>query len=159
LTEAEIIEQHGKFIPSIYTPILNFLFFTLRDEEDCQTKTIQEVIEEYIIQSGYTITEEIDLYIKGIIQSISRDQKLDELGDSVSFENVVSLENTKEVEDIGKFIYGNLTTTEFNKIKKLKALSKSSNEKEAFFAYRKCLELCKKYHLEFDKIPCGVLKG
>ena len=44
------------------------------------------------------------------------------------------------------------------KIKKLKALSQSPNEKEAFLAYRKCLELCKKYDLEFDKIPCNVKK-
>ena len=43
-----------------------------------------------------------------------------------------------------------------NKIKKLKALSRSSNESEAFQAYRKALELCKEYNLEFDRIPCYV---
>jgi hypothetical protein len=44
----------------------------------------------------------------------------------------------------------------FVKIKKLKALSKSPNENEAFLAYRLALKLCKKYGLEFDKIPCDV---
>jgi hypothetical protein len=41
----------------------------------------------------------------------------------------------------------------FQKLKKLKALAKSDNEEEAFLAFRKCMELCKKFNLEFDKLP------
>src|SRR6267154_5048186 len=37
LTEDEVLEQHGRFIPSIYTPILNWLFFTFREESYEQT--------------------------------------------------------------------------------------------------------------------------
>ena len=66
------------------------------------------------------------------------------MGDNVSFEDIISENTTKDVEDIGEFLYGNLTMKEFNTVKKLKALSQSSDEAEAFQAYRKCLELCRR---------------
>jgi hypothetical protein len=46
-----------------------------------------------------------------------------------------------------------MTHETFVKIKKLKALSQSDNENEAAAAFIKCRELCKKYGLEYDKIP------
>jgi hypothetical protein len=55
-----------------------------------------------------------------------------------------------------EYLYGNITLDMFNKIKKLKALSKSPIDAEAFAAYRKALELCKEYNLDFDRIPCYV---
>ena len=39
-------------------------------------------------------------------------------------------------------------------IKKLKALSLSENEQEAHAAWVKCMEICKKYKLRYDDIPC-----
>jgi hypothetical protein len=51
------------------------------------------------------------------------------------------------------FVYCNIGDETFSTIKKLKTLSKSDNESEAFSAYRKCMEMCKKYNLEFDRIP------
>jgi hypothetical protein len=63
------------------------------------------------------------------------------------------LQNTPDLEE---FLYGNVTFDMFDKIKKLKALSKSSNKQEAFLAYSKAVELCKEYGLNFDKIPCYV---
>jgi ligand-binding sensor domain-containing protein len=62
----------------------------------------------------------------------------------------------KDTPDMVNFLYGNITLDMFNKIKKLKALSKSPNEREAFLAYRKAIELCKQYNLDFDRIPCYV---
>jgi hypothetical protein len=157
LTEEEVFQGNTTFYPTIYTPILNFLYFMLREEEIKQTtKTAEEVLKDYLEEFGFEISDETKLYIKGILHSLAIEQKLDELGDSVSFEDVITDDVTIEPEEIGKFIYGSLTTDEFKKIKKLKALSRSGNEKEAFLAYRKALALCKKYNLEFDKIPCDV---
>lgn len=68
----------------------------------------------------------------------------------------ISTQNVKETPDVHTFLYGNVTADTFVKIKKLKALSKSPNENEAFVAYRKCLEYCQLLGLEFDKIPCDV---
>jgi hypothetical protein len=154
--EEDIFKGNSKFMPTVRTPILNFLFFMLRDEEQCKTKTIQEVIEEFLHQNGYEKTEEVQHYIDGIVQNFSIEQTLDELGDGITFEDTVSKDTTKEVEDIGEFLYGNLTLKEFNTVKKLKALSRSENKDEAFSAYSKCLELCKKYNIEFDRIPCNI---
>ena len=55
-----------------------------------------------------------------------------------------------------EFIYGNVTSKQFQTIKKLKTLALSSkcNEHESALAFSLCKELCKKHNLEFDKIPC-----
>ena len=128
----------------------------LRDESTKCNKTSEEILNDYLEEFGIEPNEKTKLYIKGIVQSLAIEQKLDEMGDSISFEDVITDDITIEPEEIGKFIYGSLTTSEFKRIKKLKALSQSPNEEEAFLAYRKCLQLCKKYHLEFDKIPCNI---
>lgn len=147
----------GKFIPTKYTPILNFLFFSQRDENVTPNKTAEEVMTDYVKQftdMGFEKSDLIDLYIKGLVQ------KLPEGYDSkdVDFDDVITDDVTIMPDEMDKFIYGDLTHSEFKKLKKLKALSQSSNEQEAFLAYRKCLELCQKYRLEFDKIPCNVKK-
>ena len=156
LTEEEVFQGNTTFYPTIYTPILNFLYFMLRDESTKCNKTSEEILNDYLEEFGIEPNEKTKLYIKGIVQSLAIEQKLDEMGDSISFEDVITDDITIEPEEIGKFIYGSLTTSEFKRIKKLKALSQSPNEEEAFLAYRKCLQLCKKYHLEFDKIPCNI---
>jgi hypothetical protein len=150
-------ELGGKFVPTKYTPILNFLFFALRDEDVAPKKTQEEIINDFLKQftdAGFAKNELIDLYIKGIVDKLPAgyDDK------EVDFDDVINEENTNDPAEMDTFIYGNLTHNEFKKLKKLKALSQSSNEQEAFLAYRKCLELCKKYSLEFDKIPCNVKK-
>ena len=43
------------------------------------------------------------------------------------------------VPDMTEYVYGNITIETFQKLKKLKALSKSDNENEAFSAYTKCI--------------------
>jgi hypothetical protein len=70
-----------------------------------------------------------------------------------SWQHDESAEKTAEsAPEMDEFIYGNLTFDQFNKIKKLKALSRSANKAEAFAAYTKCIEMCKKYNIEFDKV-------
>ena len=34
LSEEEVISQYGRFVPSVYTPILNLLYFLLRETAD-----------------------------------------------------------------------------------------------------------------------------
>jgi len=150
-------ELGGKFMPTKYTPILNFLFFSLRDEDVAPKKTQAEIVSEYLKQftdAGLEKNELVDLYIDGLISKLPDGYDDEE----VDFDDVINEENTNDPAEMDTFIYGNLTHNEFKKLKKLKALSQSSNEQEAFLAYRKCLELCKKWNLEFDKIPCNVKK-
>ena len=151
LSEDEIFRGSSRFLPTIHTPILNYLFFVLRDEEP--TQSIQQLLEEYIKKFGYDKSELTELYLKGIAESVDEIDIEDHL---TEFDDEINEENTNEPQEMDSFIYGSLTTNEFRKLKKLKALSKSPNEKEAFLAYRKCLELCKKWNLEFDKVPCDI---
>jgi len=151
LSEDEIFKGSSRFLPTIHTPILNYLFFVLRDEEP--TQSIQQLLEEYIKKFGYNKSELTDLYLKGIAESVD---EIDIEEHLTEFDDEINEENTNEPQEMDVFIYGSLTTNEFKRLKKLKALSKSPNEKEAFLAYRKCLELCKKWNLEFDKIPCNL---
>lgn len=146
-SEDEVLSNYGRFVPSIYTPILNFLFFMFReDTEAVQHKAkLEELTQHYIEKYGY------EEFIKKLESGTTyvREQYGDELEDVIG-------EDTNEPQEMTTFIYGNMTHETFKKIKKLKALSHSTNEKEAFLAYRKCLELCKKHGLEFDKIPCNL---
>lgn len=125
LSEEQIMEGYGRFIPTVYTPILNLLYFLLRE-------------------SGETDAE---LY-----------RQRDRLNEQVGHlqDNSELSENIKDPPKMEEYLYGNITLETFETIKKLKALSRSNNTNEAFAAYRKGLELCKKYNLEFDKIPCRV---
>lgn len=147
LSEDQVLSQYGRFVPCRQTPILNFLFFMFRDEQAEQTNRmkLEELTQYYIEKYGYEEfikkLEEGSTYVK----ETYADDLEDILGD-----------DTDDPEEMDRFIYGNMTSATFQKIKKLKALSHSPNEKEAFAAYRKCIELCKKYNLEFDKIPCQI---
>lgn len=122
-TEAEIFKDNQVFIPSNDTPIMNFLFFI--DKE----------------------TEEVDRSL-----NLLREQYNKEYG-HLEHEYTQSKEVIKETPEMTAFIYGNMTHETFVKIKKLKSLSQSDNENEAAAAFIKCRELCKKYGLEYDKIP------
>ena len=106
---------------------------------------LKELTQFYINQYGY------DEYIKKLEEGTTYQKEVY----SEDLESILSDESNDPVE-METYIYGNLTVADFKKVKKLKALSKSTNENEAFLAYRKCIELCKKYGLEFDKIPCEI---
>lgn len=142
LSEEEIFKGSSRFIPTIHTPILNFLYFLFRDEANNEREQIQKLTENYIREFGY----------ENVINAMKAD--VDD-SKNVTLEEILS-NDTNTPDEMESFIYGTMTHDEFKKIKKLKALTHSPNEKEAFLAYRKCQELCKKYNLEFDKIPCNL---
>ena len=64
----------------------------------------------------------------------------------------------KQSPEMVEYLYGNLSLDDFNRVKKLKALAQSPNDKEAFLAFKKCRELCQKFNLDYDKVPCYVIK-
>lgn len=127
-----------KFIPSDETPLLNFLYFHRRDENYGEIEVLKDIKD--VGKKEEFLREH---YNKSISEG-SVDGKLDK------FESPNSQPN------MGTLLYGDVTIEMFDKIKKLKSLSKSPNQEEAFSAYRKCLELCNKHGLEFDKIRCDV---
>mgnify|MGYP005661113113 FL=1 len=88
---------------------------------------------------------------KDSMQDDERKQLNEQVG-HMTHKEVDVMENPPE---LFEYLYGNITMGTFSKLKKLKRLSKSPNENEAFRAYRKCLKLCEQYNVEFDKIPTG----
>lgn len=150
MSEDEVLSTYGKFLPSVQTPILNWLFFTFREEATEQTSKmkLEELTQHYIEQFGY----------EGFIKRLEAGNEYTREVYAEDLEDILT-DETEDPIEMETFIYGEMTNSMFQKIKKLKALSQSPNEKEAFLAYRKCLELCKKYNLEFDKVPCNVLKA
>jgi hypothetical protein len=125
LTEEEAMKQLGRFLPTVRTPILNMLYFLLRESEEVDR-------EMYVLREQYN-------------------KQYGHLED-----NTPLSENVIDPPAMEEYLYGNMTHETFKKIKKLKSLSHSPNEEEAFLAYRKCHELCKKYQLDFDRIPCNI---
>jgi hypothetical protein len=107
------------FIPSVYTPILNWLFFFIMEGRDPEKEYIREKEDE----KYRTLLEE------------------------------GKIEDIEKAPDMLTYIYGNITLEKFQTLKKLKRLSRSPNEHEAFQAYRKCIKLCKEHGIEFDRIP------
>lgn len=119
----EEIECSSGFIPSVYTPILNWLYFFIiegRNPEREYLREEQDKLHRTLIYDKNELSE---------------------------------LESVENAPDMTTYIYGNITLEKFQTLKKLKRLSKSPNEHEAFAAYRKCIQLCKEYGIEFDKIP------
>jgi len=125
MTEEEAMKQFGRFLPTVRTPILNMLYFLLRESEEVDR-------EMYVLREQYN-------------------QQYGHLEDTTELS-----ENVVEPPGMEEYLYGNMTHETFKKIKKLKALTKSPNIEEATLAFQKCRELCSKYDLEYDKIPCNV---
>jgi len=123
------------FIPTRETPILNFLYFMLRDDPQGSQSLLEVLREDKDLGKDVRILEEQYNKETGHLQHNEYESKQP---------------------NMGMYLYGDVTLEMFDKIKKLKALSKSPNTQEAFSAYTKCNELCKKHGLEFDKIRCDV---
>lgn len=132
LSENEIFQSNTRFLPTRQTPILNFLYFLMMDNPDVNNINVLRLKED-IEQNANVLTEE---YNKKYGGDYHPDSKIDGV-----------------MPDVVEYIYGKVTLDEFNKIKKLKSLSKSDNKQEAFSAYTKCRELCEVHGLEMDKIP------
>jgi hypothetical protein len=134
--------EYGKFLPTKYTPILNLLYFLLREGQDNAPQW------EKMRKEFYTGTNQVDEDAGMSLEDLNK--KYGHLIDEAI------LQNFDDPKPMDAFIYGNCTLEIFQKIKKLKALSKSSNRNEAFVAYTACIKLCEKFGLNFDKIPCNL---
>jgi len=129
----------GKFIPTVYTPILNFLYFMLRDEHRPDWVKIQKDLYK---QHGHAMPAESEEEMERVFgQAIHQEETYQNVNEPIGMET---------------YIYGKCTHDIFQKIKKLKAMSRGGSEHEAFAAYRAALKLCEQYNLEFDKIPCDI---
>ena len=129
----EIFQDNELFIPADDTPILNYLFFLLRE-----TKFRDLPIP--ILRQYADANKDIQLlkeeYEKKYGAEVHKDHNTPE-----------------EVPNMVSFIYKNVGDDTMTTLKKLKTLSMSENEKEAFVAFRKGREMCVKYNLAWDQIP------
>ena len=125
LNEDESLEKYGKFLPSRRTPILNFLYFMFRDENLDQE--FEQTRQKFNKEFGH-------------------------LEESYVCESNDSIDAPPDLDEI---IYGNLSSKEFQTIKKLKSLATdgSCNENESALAFTMCMKMCKKHGLEFERIP------
>jgi hypothetical protein len=127
--EAEqVFKNNNEFMPTVQTPILNFLHFLTMEYKDI-VENVDHLKQKYDEQYGHL--EHLDY----------------ELGKS---------EAQVEAPHMEDYIYKNMDAGTFGKLKKLKALSFSSNEQEAHAAWQKCMELCEKFGISFDNIPCKL---
>jgi hypothetical protein len=138
LSDEEILAQNGKFYPTVRTPILNLLFFLMQENPDAANEVKYNRVSNDVDGNYHSLRESHN-------RQFGSERYADEIGNM-----------SKKTPEMDQFIYGSLTADEFQKLKKLKALSRSKNKNEAFAAYTKCMELCTKYKLNFDLIPCKV---
>lgn len=141
--EPAVLAEYGKFIPSRGTPIMNFIYFLMRDGNHPDWVGIYKKLDS---DYGHVDTKK---------SNVVSEEELEQIYGMLVHEEEQYI-NVKEPKNSDYYIYGNMTHDMFVKIKKLKTLSRSDNEHEATVAYRLAIKLCKKYGLEFDKIPCFV---
>ena len=140
LTEEEVRGSVGRFLPTRRTPILNMLYFMLREDTP----------------QWLDIKKEFEARFGGIHEDYNLDEsQLNKKYGHLEYEEKMS-DSVKEPESMDKFIYGNMSHETYKRIKKLKAISKCDNVNEAFVAYKMCMQLCSKFNLEFDKIVCDT---
>ena len=131
LSEQEVMSQYNGFLPTVYTPLLNMLYFMLRESDNDPHYGSQHYENRNKLNEQFGHLREDD--VKSAI--------------------------LKEPPEMVEFLYGEASLEQFNTIKKLKALSANNNNlEEATAAFRKGRELCIKLGLEWEKIPCYVGK-
>lgn len=184
LSEEQIIGSYGRFVPCLRTPLLNLLYFMLRESEgdNYYGKHHYErrnQMNESLIKNGKASIEEtynspnfaemseseaeriLDEFIDDRFASRSSPERksinaaFDAERKTRPKEEDVML---KEPEDMVEYLYGDLTLDQFDVLKKLKSLTQSPNVPEATLAFRKGKELCAKYGLDWAKIPCYYRK-
>lgn len=171
-TEEEIMASYGRFVPTVYTPIMNMLYFMLRESEPQDARKYQrrDAINEVLIKAKQLNHDEDEPDISKDELLAMLDEKLKEMH-SESMADIARQEvnarmaaeerekaNLKTPEDMETFLFGHLTLDQFNTLKKLKSLTQSSNVDEATLAFKKGKELATKYKVDWDKIPCYYTK-
>lgn len=180
LSEEQVMGRYGRFVPCVRTPLLNLLYFMLRESEsdNYYGKSHYERrgrMNESFIKSGKASIEEtynnpnfsemseseaeriLDEFIDDRFSKPSSSERksmnaaFDAEKQTRPKEEDVTL---KEPQNMVEYLYGDLTLEQFDVLKKLKSLTQSPNIPEATLAFRKGKELCEKFGLEWDKIPC-----
>lgn len=166
-TEEEIMASFGRFVPTVYTPIMNMLYFMLRESEphDSRKYRQRDAINEVLIKTKQLNHDSNE-------PEISKDELLAMLDDKLKEMHLESMADIarqevnarfsaeerekaklKTPEDMEAFLFGHLTLDQFNTLKKLKSLTYSSNIQEATLAFQKGKELAIKYKVDWEKIP------
>lgn len=175
LNEEQIMAGYGKYVPTVYTPLLNMLYFLLREDEpkDINKYRNRDIINEALVKAKQLNHDEnerdlstdeliaiLDERFKEFNEKTKSDTRRKDVNETFDTQSKIKPKeeevSLKETPEMVEYLYGNITLEVFNKIKKLKALSKSSNEQEAFQAYRKAMELCKQNNLDFNRVPCYI---
>ncbi len=172
MSEEEIMVAHGRFVPTVYTPILNLLFFMLRESEpqDANKYRRRDAINEVLIktkQLDHDANEPelnkdefmalLDDKLKEIHQETLGDLERKRINELFANEEREKAQ-LKTPDDMETYLFGHLTLDQFNTLKKLKSLTQSSNIDEASLAFKKGKELAAKYKVDWDKIPCYYKK-
>lgn len=175
LNEDEILQKYGKFIPSDKTPTLNLLYFMLRETDVAyDAKYIdRDKINKDLIDSKMVDFIEDDIFdSKSIVNKIKdspeflSEEDIEDYNNTKSeYRNLINSEFDKLKEDkspeetlkeppnMEEFLFGDVTLTQFDTIRKLKRLAlENDNSSESTQAFEKCEKLCKKHGLEMDKI-------
>lgn len=135
LTPEESLKNLSVFIPDKKTPILNMLYFLLHEYEGA--------------------SEAIQILREDKDRNINFNQLKNNLNNKFGGLTVEDIE--QDIPEILEYVYENVTTEIFKKVKKLKALATNKPQTpEQYAAYGKCMELCQKYKLEYEKIPCDT---
>jgi len=183
LSEEQILGSLGRFVPCVRTPILNLLYFMLRESENDTYfgrghYERRDQMNESLIKTGKASIDESYKNVNFSDMSESEaehilDEFLDESFASPSSPQRNALNASfeserlsrpkeeevklKEPENMVEYLYGDLTLAQFDVLKKLKALASCNvNPHESFLAWKKGNDLCKKYGLEWDKIPSSI---
>jgi soluble cytochrome b562 len=184
LSEDQIMGSYGRFVPCRRTPLLNLLYFMLRESEGDnyygkRHYERRDQMNESLIKNGKASIEET--YNSPNFSEMSESEAeriLDEFIDdrfatrssserksiNAAFEAEKKTRPKeedvmlKEPENMVEYLYADLTLEQFDVLKKLKALTQSPNIPEATLAFRKGKELCDRYKLDWDRIPCYVGK-
>jgi len=133
LSEEDIFKTNQIFIPTDKTPILNYLYFLLCEDND-HSAAIK------VLRAAEDLDKDL---------AVLKEEFEKKYGGAVHKDH----ETPEEVPNVVSFIYGKIGDDTMATLKKLKTLAMSENEAEAFVAFRKCKILCDKYSLDFDKIP------
>ena len=132
LTPEEALKNLSVFIPDKKTPILNMLHFLLHEYEGASNQL-------------QMLREETD-------RNVDFDQLKTVLNEKFGGLSIDDIE--QDIPEILEYVYENVTSEIFKKVKKLKTLATDKPKTpEQYAAYGKAMELCQKYNLEYDKLP------
>ena len=158
LNEGESLQRYGEFLPSVQTPILNYLHFLTEEYYTEQDKKDDILREELDKEHGADYHYDFDMDQLSE-EGETKNRELNHLNEAAqALQEAFPSKKYKTVPNVESFIYTNMDVGTFGRIKKLKALSLSENEEEAHSAWTKCMELCAKYNISMDDIPCSYEK-